>query len=64
MPKTKRKSRLKFGEQTHWHPYVLQSLTPDKFTRIVNKILKGEYILLNFTPDDEDSHKSLKNDKD
>jgi len=59
MPRTRKKNRLDFGERTHWHPYVLQSLAPDKFIQVVNKILKGEYILLNFTPDDQENPKDV-----
>jgi hypothetical protein len=30
-----------------WHLYSLQSLSTDKFIQVVEKILKGEYELLN-----------------
>ena len=29
-----------------WHPYTLQSLNQSRFIRVVGKILKGEYDLL------------------
>lgn len=53
MPRAKKKDPLKFGERTYWHPYVLQSLAPEKFIRVVNKILKGENVLLRLTPPDQ-----------
>lgn len=34
-----------------WHPYKLQSLTPEKFVQIVEKILKGELNLLSSSSD-------------
>ncbi len=33
-------------EKDLWHPYELQSLVSRKFVTIVNKILKGEYSML------------------
>ncbi len=38
-------------QKTLWHPYKLQSLTPEKFAETVEKILKGEYELVNNLPD-------------
>lgn len=34
-----------------WHPYKLQSLSPEKFVQIVEKILKGELNLLSSSSD-------------
>ncbi len=34
------------GEKDLWHPYELQSLVSKKFVTIVNKILRGDYCLL------------------
>lgn len=30
----------------YWHPYGLQGLSPDKFARVVSRILKGKFGLL------------------
>lgn len=59
MPRTKKQDPLKFEERTYWHPYVLQSLAPEKFIRVVNKILKGEYVLLRHTPPDRKSSEDV-----
>ena len=32
--------------KTYWHLYSLQSLESDKLARIVNKILRSEYMLI------------------
>jgi hypothetical protein len=45
MPK-RRKSNYKMPEKTYWHIYSLQTLNSEKFIRVVNKILKKEYILI------------------
>ncbi|MDH4223892.1 MAG: hypothetical protein OEV55_10190 [candidate division Zixibacteria bacterium] len=42
----KRKINPRLPEKTCWHIYTLQSLSSDKFIRVVNKILKKEYILI------------------
>ena len=34
------------GPKECWHPYGLQMLRPEKFTIVVNSILKGEERLL------------------
>jgi len=39
------------GAKPCWHPYKLQSLTPEKFVQIVEKILKGELNLLSSSSD-------------
>jgi hypothetical protein len=47
MPPRKEKERFAtVGEKDHWHPYGLQSLNPEKFSRIVTRILKGKFCLL------------------
>jgi len=45
MPK-RRKSNYKMPEKTYWHIYSLQTLNSEKFVKVVNKILKKEYILI------------------
>jgi hypothetical protein len=45
MPK-RRKSNYKMPEKTYWHIYSLQTLNSEKFIKVVNKILKKEYILI------------------
>ena len=58
--KPKECDSFKFPERTHWSPFVLQGLSGDKFIRVVNKILNGEYVLLNtFPPDQENSEEIL-----
>ena len=32
--------------KTYWHIYGLQTLSSDKFVKVVNKILKKDYILI------------------
>ena len=48
--KPKEYDPFRFPERTHWSPFVLQGLSGDKFIRVVNKILKGEYVLLKTFP--------------
>ena len=45
MPR-RRKSDYKKPEKTYWHIYSLQNLNSEKFIKVVNKILKREYILI------------------
>ncbi len=33
-------------QKTYWHIYGLQTLSSDKFVKVVNKILKRDYILI------------------
>ncbi|MCJ7458059.1 MAG: hypothetical protein MUP17_03590 [candidate division Zixibacteria bacterium] len=42
----RKKLNSKLPEKTCWHIYTLQALSSDKFVRVVNKILKREYILI------------------
>ncbi|MDD4051840.1 MAG: hypothetical protein PHR28_08085 [candidate division Zixibacteria bacterium] len=34
------------GEKRLWHPYGLQSLRPDRFVSVANRILLGRYSLI------------------
>lgn len=45
MPR-RRKSNYKMPEKTYWHIYSLQTLNSEKFIKVVDKILKREYILI------------------
>jgi hypothetical protein len=45
MPK-RRKTNYQKPEKTYWHIYSLQTLNSEKFIKVVNKILKQEYILI------------------
>ncbi len=45
MPR-RRKIDYKKPEKTYWHIYSLQNLNSEKFIKVVNKILKREYILI------------------
>ncbi len=38
--------RLGRSKKTYWHLYSLQSLESEKLARIVNKVLKKEYVLI------------------
>jgi hypothetical protein len=40
------KQQLKLPEKTCWHLYSLQELQPDKFLKVVEKILKRDYLLI------------------
>ena len=42
----KRKPQFKMPEKTCWHLYSLQNLNPEKFIKVVGKILKKEYLLI------------------
>jgi hypothetical protein len=48
LPKSKMVEKQHLPQKTFWHPYGLQNLTPEKFIKVVNLILKGEHILLRF----------------
>lgn len=45
MPK-RRKLDYKMSEKYYWHIYALQNLNSTQFVKVVNKILKREYILI------------------
>lgn len=50
MPRRKtNEQHAPIGDKELWHPYELQSLVSRKFVKIVDKILKGEYGLLDTT---------------
>lgn len=38
--------RVPLPRKTYWHLYSLQNLESEKLARIVNKILKREYMLI------------------
>lgn len=47
MPKSNDdKQYAPMGEKDCWHPYGLQSLSPNKFSAVVGKILRGNYMLI------------------
>ena len=41
-----KKDGLKLPEKTYWHLYSLQSLDPEKFIKVVDKILKRSFVLI------------------
>ncbi len=45
MPNTRRRT-VGLPRKTYWHLYSLQTLDGDKLAKIVNKILKKEYVLI------------------
>jgi hypothetical protein len=44
--KGKKDDSLRTQEKRYWHLYSLQSLNSEKFVKIVNKILRKEYLLI------------------
>jgi hypothetical protein len=42
----KRKSQFVLPEKQCWHLYSLQNLNPEKFIKVVGKILKKDYLLI------------------
>ena len=40
------KESFKPPKKTYWHLYSLQSLESEKFAKVVNKILKREFVLI------------------
>ncbi len=42
----KQEFRPGLSKKTYWHLYSLQSLESEKLARIVNKVLKKEYVLI------------------
>lgn len=42
----KQEFRPSLSKKTYWHLYSLQSLESEKLARIVNKVLKKEYVLI------------------
>lgn len=50
MPRRKKdEQHARIGEKDIWHPYELQSVVQRKFIVIVNRVLKGEYGILDRT---------------
>jgi hypothetical protein len=48
MPRRKEAEKLiALGEKDCWHLYGLQVLTPNQFVKVVGKVLKGNYSLVN-----------------
>ena len=48
MTPEKKKRTVSYGRprKTYWHLYSLQNLESEKLVRIVDKILKKEYVLI------------------
>ena len=44
--KKEKKKHTGLPTKTYWHLYSLQSLQADKLTKIVNKVLRREYVLI------------------
>jgi len=42
----KRKPDINLPEKSCWHLYSLQTLQPEKFVKVVTKILKRDYLLI------------------
>lgn len=42
----KRKPDYNLPEKSCWHLYSLQTLQPEKFVKVVTKILKRDYLLI------------------
>lgn len=42
----KNTKRVGLPKKTYWHLYSLQTLQADKLTKIVNKVLRKEYVLI------------------
>jgi hypothetical protein len=42
----KRKERYKKPKKIYWHLYSLQTLNPEKFIRVINKILRRDYMVI------------------
>ena len=45
VPKRKIVPYVREAEKTSWNLYGLQALTPDRFTRVVQEILNGRYLV-------------------
>ncbi len=60
----KRKKAIDYavkGKKELWHPYGLQALTADKFTKVTNCILDGRFMLLGlrYQPESQDQGLNL-----
>lgn len=42
----KKKPRYRVPEKSAWHLYSLQNLSSEKFIRVINKILRREYLVI------------------
>ncbi len=42
----RKKDSVKLPKKTYWHLYSLQNLESEKFVKVVNKILRKEYMLI------------------
>ncbi len=42
----KKDEKVVLPQKRYWHVYSLQSLQAEKLTRIVNKVLQKEYVLI------------------
>ncbi len=40
------RTAITMPKKTYWHLYSLQTLQSDKLVKIVNKVLKKEYVLI------------------
>ena len=50
MPKRKTVPFTREFEKEYWNLYGLQSLTPERFVRVVSRILEGRYLVFRPTP--------------
>ncbi len=41
-----KKNGFKLPEKTYWHLYSLQNLNPEKFIKVVDKVLKQKFVLI------------------
>jgi len=42
----KKKEAYKKPKKLYWHLYSLQTLQPEKFIKVINKILRQEFMLV------------------
>ena len=42
----KKDNKVALSPKRYWHVYSLQSLQVEKLTKIVNKVLRREYVLI------------------
>jgi len=42
----KKKPRYRVPEKSAWHLYSLQNLSSEKFIKVINKILRREYLVI------------------
>lgn len=50
MPKRKTIAFTRTTQKEHWNLYGLQSLQPERFARVVDRILDGRYLVYRPTP--------------